>query len=253
MSSNLTGLTRAYATRLACRDMKSGRQDFHSKPSSSNLTGLTRANDYWIARMDMKFDMQYLHGDLSGFNIYWLSPAPTQPNSLAGIWSQLDKTFISNHPVQTWQVLPEPMIIESRAWTWNSTGNTSMETCQVLILLIVIRAYTTRLACRDMKPGKQDFHSEPSSSNLTGLTRAIDYWIACIDMKFGRQYLHGDLSGFVSIKCSFSISNSCSRLVYLWPLSSTICPIWKSEGLLHYELLFQHSLKIVLIFLEILL
>jgi hypothetical protein len=148
-------------------DMKPGRQDFHSKPPSSNLTGLTRANDYWIARMDMKFDMQYLHGDLSGFNIYWLSPEPTQPDSLAGIWNPVGKTFIANHLVQTWQVLPEPMQPDSLAgiWNqlgktfianhlvqtwqvlqdpiqpdslamiWNQVGNTFAETCQVLIFI----------------------------------------------------------------------------------------------------------------------
>ena len=187
--------------------MKPVRQDFHIKPPSSNLTGLTRANDYWIARMDMKFDRQYLHRDLSGFNIYWLSSEPMQPDSLAGIWSQLGKTFIANHPVQTWQVLQDPIQPDSLAMIWNQVGNTSIETCQVLILLIVIRAYATWLACRDMKPGRQDFHSKPPSSNLTGLTRANDYWIACIDMKFGRQYLHGDLSGFNIIDCHQNLRN----------------------------------------------
>jgi len=44
-SSNLTGLSRTYATRLACGDMKPVRQNFC--------------------------------GDLSGFSIYWLSPEPT--------------------------------------------------------------------------------------------------------------------------------------------------------------------------------
>ena len=35
--SNLTGLTRAYTTRLACRDMKPGRQDFSGDLSGFNI------------------------------------------------------------------------------------------------------------------------------------------------------------------------------------------------------------------------
>ena len=44
-------------------------------------------------------------------------------------------------------------------------------------------------------------------SNLTGLTRANDYWIAHTDKKLGTQYLHEDLSGFNIIDCYQSLRN----------------------------------------------
>jgi hypothetical protein len=63
-----------------------------------------------------------------------------------------------------------------------------METCQVLLLIV---------ACMDMKHGRKAFRGKPTSSNLTGLTKANANLIGCMDIKLSTQYLHGDLSGFI--------------------------------------------------------
>ena len=47
----------------------------------SNLTGLIRAYAGRLAFMDMKPGMQEYCGDLSGFSIYRLSPEPMLPSS----------------------------------------------------------------------------------------------------------------------------------------------------------------------------
>ena len=78
-----------------------------------------------------------------------VSPGMTSKLVMIPNWA-----FIVRHRVQTWQILPEPML-----------------------------------------PG----------SNLTGLTRANDYWIAHTDKKLGTQYLHEDLSGFNIIDCYQSL------------------------------------------------
>jgi hypothetical protein len=146
----------------------------------------------------MKLGRQDVCGDLSGFNMDWYRRLHS-PNCLYG------------HEIR--QAIPpwRPVRFQSsRCWlnclSGHKTRNASL--LRYITQFKPDRSYqslSTRLACRDMKPVRQDF---------------------C-----------GDLSGFII----FSISNSCSRLVCLWSLSSTTCLIWKYKGLVHYELLFQHS------------
>jgi len=211
------------------------------------------------ASMDMKFDRQYLHGDLLDFNqayADWIACLDMKPGTQASRVTPPSSNLTGlTRAYATWLACMDIKPVRQDFYGGLSGFNiywlSPEPTLPSSNLTGLIRAYATWLACRDMKPVRQDFDGDLSgfniywlspeptlpSSNLTGLTRAYTTLLACMDMRPDRQNFYGDLSGFII----FTISNSCSRLVCLWSLSSTTCLIWKYEGLVQYELVFQHS------------
>jgi len=138
--------------------------------------------------------------------VFWNQPrtglSPSVSNDRVVRWSKAATTVNNEfkpdrscqspcYQVQTWQVLPEPMIIESRTWTRTLVRNTPKETCQVLVFIGYHQSQ-----CYPVQTWQVLLEPTQPSSNLTGLTRAYATQLVCRDMKPVRQNFCGDLSGF---------------------------------------------------------